>query len=93
MEIMDQYFVSARDAGKTALILGPFSNEEKCREYAYCTSCDGGNYSHHLSVLYAIHEIDPKSYFYAIGMIRVKAGINRTGILNQIDPSWNKVLS
>lgn len=89
----DQYFVSARDAGKTALILGPFTTEKKCREYAYQENCDGGHYTHHLSVLHAIHEIDRKSYFYSIGMVKVKDGINRKGILNQVDPSWDKVLS
>ena len=85
-----RYYVSARDAGKTIPILGPFTNEELCKKYAY-----GENRS---EVTDACYKIDPKSHFYEYGMFRVPcAGIRLPqirGILNRIDPEkWDKVLA
>lgn len=69
-----EYYVSVHDAGRTALLLGPFTNDhagalamvDKVREKAY--------------------EIDPKSWFYSFGTCRLDGGDKvpiRAGRLNQ----------
>lgn len=87
---MPQFFVSARDAGKTALVLGPFTNEESCRKYAYRPN-DGGS-DEFFKVLDAVCKIDPKAWFASFGMVMIKDG-SYSAFLNRIDPSWDKVLS
>lgn len=95
----DHFYVSAQDAGKTAILLGPFTDEKLCREYAYADPKDGGNLQKHTDMLDTIYEIDPKSTFYALGMFKVVCAemcpFNYKGmaILNKIDPEkWDKVI-
>ena len=92
----DQYFVSCRDAGKTALVLGPFTNEKDCRRYAYSESDEGGS-SEYLSVNRAVCELDGKAHFASWGMLRikdVKENEKYQGFLNKVNPEvWDKVLS
>ena len=37
------WYVSVQDAGRTALVPGPFRAESECRQYAYQKSEEGGN--------------------------------------------------
>lgn len=96
----DHFYVSAQDAGKTAILLGPFTDENLCREYAYVDPLSGGNTQKHIDLLNSIHTIDPKSVFYAIGMFKVACAemcpFNYKGmaILNKVDPEkWDKVIA
>lgn len=75
------FYASATDAGKLALILGPFQTEEECREWAYTGEEDGGNFAKAVSLRNACHEMDPKSVFYAYGMVKTENGY-RDGIFN-----------
>jgi len=74
---MDQYFVTCQDAGKTALLLGPFADEDICKKYAY------GDESQ--MVRDACIKIGRKAHFYAFGMIKIKNAEEGkyTGILNK----------
>jgi hypothetical protein len=86
--MMDHYFVTCQDAGKTALLLGPFTDEDTCKKYAY------GDESQ--MVRDACIKIDQKAHFYAFGMVKV-ANTEKdhfTGILNKLYPDeWDGVLA
>lgn len=83
---MESFYVSCQDAGRTALILGPFTSESACKQYAY-------DDQHRIPVLNAVCEIDPKAWFAAWGMVKV-ADYEKPGFLNRIDPEkWNGILS
>lgn len=91
----DQFFVSLRDAGRTALLLGPFSNEADCRRYAYSDPEEGGSDKHN-EMRDAIYEIDRSAHFMCWGMVKiaVKPGEVFKTVLNRVDPAkWDKVLS
>ena len=76
------WYVSVRDAGRTALVLGPFRSETICREWAYRNLEDGGSCNHnHLLTL--AEQRDPKSWFYSWGMVKMQNG-HRDGALNQL---------
>jgi hypothetical protein len=75
------FYVSAQDAGRTALVLGPFRNEEDCRLWAYRTPEDGGDRLKRFLLDKALLKKDPWSSFYAIGMVKMANG-NREGKLN-----------
>jgi len=82
----DHYFVSCQDNGKTALLLGPFTNKENCENFAY-----GDMRS---AVVDACCAIDPKSWFYSFGMVKMSESKTYTGVLNKANPEkWNGVLS
>ena len=87
---MDHYFVTCKDGDKTAMLLGPFTNEDLCKKYAY------GDDS--MEIVKACYDIDPKSHFYAFGMCKIPmvemCPFNYKGVLNKIDgEKWDKVLS
>ena len=89
------YYVTCRDAGKTALVLGPFTDEKRCKMYAEFREDNPD--SCHADVASAVYKIDPKSHFYEWGMCRVtideKNGFVQKGILNKMHPEiWDKVL-
>lgn len=75
------FYVSCQDAGRAALLAGPFRTEEECRQYAY-TSEDGGLPEKHKALLDAACRRDPKAWFYAYGMVLMKDGY-REGVLNK----------
>ena len=83
------FFVSCVDGAKTALILGPFRDEELCRQYAYIDPKNGGDRTKHMSVITACHVLDPKSHFYSFGMVKTKDGRMRSGVLQEADPAWD----
>jgi hypothetical protein len=94
---MDHYFVSCRDNGRTALLLGPFTNEKDCMQYAYVDE-DQGCTDKHTEILRALEKIDTKTHWYAYGMVRIPLAemcpFNYKGVLNKANPErWNKVLS
>ena len=85
----DHYFVSAQDAGRTIPLLGPFTDEDLCKKYAY------GDESR--DMIGTCYKIDPKSHFYSFGMFKVPmvemCPFNYKGVLNKIDPEkWDKVI-
>jgi hypothetical protein len=92
----DQFFVSIQDAGKTGLILGPFTTEIQCKKYAYLLPEDGGS-SESITVKDAVCKIDPKVHFAAWGMLKiqdVKPEEKYAGFLNRVEPEkWDKVLA
>lgn len=87
---MDGFFVSCIDAKKTALILGPFRDEKLCREYAYVDPEYGGVREKHIDILNACHDIDKKSAFYLFGMVKIPDAHQRSGVLQKVDPEWDK---
>ena len=93
----DHYFVSAIDGDKRALVLGPFTDEKTCRQYAYRPGEDGGS-----EKFYAMHDavirLDRSAHFAAFGMVRIPLAemcpFNYRGFLNRYEPDiWNKVIS
>jgi hypothetical protein len=93
----DHYFVSCQDAGKTALLLGPFTNEKDCAQYAYIDE-DKGNTEKHIDLLRALEDIDNKAHWYSYGMVKIPLAemcpFNYKGVLNKANPEkWNGVLS
>lgn len=74
------WYASVQDAGRTALVLGPFQEEATCREWAYRSPEDGGSHKHSQLVEIA-NRLDPRSWFYAWGMVKMENG-HRDGILN-----------
>lgn len=75
-------YVSAQDAGRTALVLGPFRDEATCRKWAYRTDEDGGDRHKRHLLDKALEKLDPWSHFYAIGMVKMVNGL-REGKLNR----------
>lgn len=74
------WYVSVQDAGRTQVVLGPFPTEASCREWAYRDAEDGGT-----AKASRLREIaskrDPKSWFYAWGMVKTEHGYS-SGCLN-----------
>ncbi len=74
------WYVSVQDAGRTQIVLGPFPTEASCREWAYRDAEDGGT-----AKASRLREIaskrDPKSWFYAWGMVKTEHGYS-SGCLN-----------
>ena len=84
----DAYFVTCEDAGRHAFLLGPFSDEERCKYYAYG---EGSN-----DIVQACMNIDPKAHFFGYGMAKIRYFVpgSRIGILNKNWPEkWQKVIS
>lgn len=75
------FYVSAQDAGRTALVLGPFRNEVDCRHWAYRKTEQGGDRFKRHALDEALLKLDAWSSFYAIGMVNMVNG-NRDGKLN-----------
>lgn len=75
------WYVSVKDAERTALLLGPFSNEPACRKWAYRSADDGGDFSCFVKISRLCNKIDPKSHFYSYGMVKMENGY-REGMLN-----------
>lgn len=75
------FYASVTDAGKLALILGPFKTEKECRQWAYYDEEDGGDIHKANDLRDACHKTDPKSVFYAYGMVKMPNGY-REGIFN-----------
>jgi hypothetical protein len=67
------WYCSVQDAGRTALVLGPFPTEASCREWAYRDEADGGS-SKHTQLVNAACERDVKAWFYAWGMVKTQNG-------------------
>lgn len=89
------WYVSVQDAGRTALVLGPFTTEAECREYAYNDAESGGTHKHN-AVLKAAEEMDPKSWFYAWGMVKVANGYYEPRLMNErfrSDGLWTGTLT
>ena len=78
------WYVSVQDAGRTALVLGPFRAESECRQYAYREMEEGGNSAKRHQVDKAA-ECDPRSWFYSWGMVKMQNG-RRDGCLNSRMP-------
>ena len=78
------WYVSVQDAGRTALVLGPFRAESECRQYAYREMEEGGNSAKRHQVDKAA-ECDPRSWFYSWGMVKMQNG-HRDGCLNSRMP-------
>ena len=74
------FYASVTDGGRTALLLGPFRTEVKCRRWAYYDAEDGGS---ELNLkLKKECECDPKSCWYSYGMVKMANGY-REGIFNK----------
>ena len=60
------WYVSVQDAGRTALVLGPFCNEAECRQYAYSGGSSelGGDTPKHYALVLLAESHDPKAWFY-----------------------------
>jgi len=91
----DAYFVTCKDAGKTAYLLGPFTTEKACKVFAeFQEDNPDGRLS---DVIKACTDIDKKAHFFRYGMCKIsdyKLGKLKDGILNQLNPVyWDKVLS
>jgi hypothetical protein len=90
----DAYFVTCKDAGKTAYLLGPFTTEKACKVFAeFQEDNPDGRLS---DVIKACTDIDKKAHFFRYGMCKISDyEIWLTpGILNRIDKEkWDKVLS
>jgi len=94
MKYSDAYFVTCQDAGKTAFLLGPFTTEKACMDFAQFRE---DNPESRLSeVIQDCEKIDKKAHFFSYGMARVrdfKAGEIK-GVLNRFNPEkWNGVLA
>ncbi len=89
--VNDTYYVTMKDAERVSFLLGPFTDACECKHYAY-GSGGASEYEKHARLLDAVYKIDPKSHFYAFGMCKISRGTNRKGVLNRIDPIWDKVL-
>ena len=82
------WYVSVQDAGRTALVFGPFRSAKACREYAYSDSNGapdsepGGSTAKHYALLLEAKKHDPRAWFYAWGMVKMDNGY-RTGVLNK----------
>lgn len=74
------WYASAQDAGRTALVLGPFRTEADCRKWAYGALPDGGSHLH-AQLLNIACKLDPRSWFYAWGMVKLQNG-HKDGSLN-----------
>ena len=95
--MVDAYFVSIQDAGRSAFILGPFFNEDECREYAYSEIEEKGDLQKHHEMKTDAYKIDPKSHFYSWGMAKIPSWewypFPVRGILNKVNPEkWDKVI-
>lgn len=85
------FYVSVQDAGRTALVLGPFRNEADCRHWAYRATEDVGDRLKRNALCKALDKVDSRSHFYAIGMVKMANG-NREGKLNAMlkpDGLWD----
>jgi hypothetical protein len=89
------FYCSVQDAGKSALVLGPFALESECRQYAYADSEGapdsepGGNTAKHFALVKEAEKRDPKSWFYAWGMAKAPNGY-RDGVLNKFLPEADR---
>lgn len=90
------WYVSVQDAGRNALVLGPFRDESECRQYAYGGESDepGGDTRKHYDLIMLAESRDPKAWFYAWGMVKMANGY-RNGTLNGLvrtDGLWTGTL-
>ena len=76
------WYASVQDAGRTALVLGPFETEAECRTWAYRTPEDGGDAVKHDRMVKTACDRDAKAWFYSWGMVKMANG-HREGVLNQ----------
>lgn len=82
------WYASVQDAGKTALVLGPFATEHACRRWAYRDPTDGGS-SFHNRLLEVACQRDVKAWFYSWGMVKMANGY-REGVLNAALPEAHR---
>lgn len=85
------WYCSVRDAGRTALVLGPFATEAACRRWAYYDESSeyGGAPGLHKRLLDAADARDPRSWFYSWGMVKMPNGY-RDGVLNAALPEADR---
>lgn len=76
------FYVSVIDAGRTALVLGPFQDEAECRKWAYTSPEDGGS-EKGVELRRVANDRDYRSWFYAWGMVKAPNG-HREGVLNKV---------
>jgi hypothetical protein len=69
------------DASRHAVVLGPFRTEAGCRQWAYREPQDGGDPAKCARLRKVAEQRDPRSWFYAWGMVRCETG-HREGCLN-----------
>ena len=84
----DAFFVTCKDAGKHAFLLGPFTTEKACQEYAYGEKSD--------EVVRACMNIDRRAHFFGSGMAVIHDFVpgERIGLLNKNWPEkWGGALS
>lgn len=82
------WYASVQDAGRRALVLGPFATEAGCRKWAYRDQADGGDRAKHAALLRAA-EVDPRAWFYSWGMVKMRDG-SRAGVLNSRVEGWRE---
>lgn len=75
------YYVSVIDGDRFGLLLGPFRSEAECRRFAYCHAEDGGELTNNNLLRSKMYEVDNRSWFYSVGMVKMKNG-HREGVLN-----------
>lgn len=81
------FYVSVVDAGRVALVLGPFQHEADCRAWAYRDPAEGGDPSKCNRLRHEADRLDPRSCFYAWGMVKYANG-QREGVMNTHVPGW-----
>ncbi len=79
------WYATITDAGKVGFLLGPFPTEASCRKWAYRDPADGGDQAKHNALVKAADKADPRSWFYAWGMVKLANGY-REGVLNKALP-------
>jgi len=82
------WYVSVIDAGRTALLLGPFNTEAACRQWAYRAPEDGGN-PVKCGSLRNLCKMDPWAWFYSYGMVKMQNG-HREALLNTRLPEYER---
>lgn len=79
------WYASIQDAGRTALLLGPFQTEAACRAWSYWDEAQGGDRAKHKQLVDRAEALDPKAWFYAWGMVKMPNG-HRDGALAKYFP-------
>lgn len=77
------WYVSVQDAGRTALVLGPFIEEAACRRWAYSEREEGGDAACHYELSNKLGRLYPWSHFYAMGMVRMRDTYSKEAKMNK----------
>ena len=77
------FYATVINAGKTALLAGPFENESDCRQWAYSDEEDGGNIVKHHLLYQETCRVDCRAHWYSWGMVKMPNG-HRDGIISKV---------